>query len=280
MLCAATRCLIPTRSQCCVPQCLPHCQLVRQACGVAEELRQTVPSGSLESAPAGRLEQPAPAPLQALRRLYARQCSSDWHLGALEAGLAASLGGDAAGCLQLSLYDLARVMNTFEHARWQPSELCLQHAAQWLTARVAAGTWHDCEMESPAWCSRVVARAWALFAVWRACDTDEGADSVACRALPGVALALQGYMTACGDARRTALEDVRRGIATQLNKLDSREALARAKRGTGSLWDVHCTLAALRCFRDGGMCAAWARASGAAPGSCDRGRLLAVLFCV
>ena len=95
-------------------QCLPHRLLVRQACGVAEELRPTVQPGSVESAAGGEHEQPAPAALQALRRLYARQSSSDEHLGALEAGLAASLGDGAAGSSLLSLDDLARVLSAFE----------------------------------------------------------------------------------------------------------------------------------------------------------------------
>lgn len=197
-----------------------------------------------------------PAALQALRRLYASKCSSDADMEALEAGLAASLGDGAAGSSPLSLYDLVRVLSAFELGEWQPSALCLQRAAQWLTARVAAGTWHACERRNPAWCTACIARAWARFAVWRACDTGAGADSVECRTLPGVVGALQGYTAACGDARRAVLEDVRRGIAFELSTLDSVEALARAKRGTGSLWGVHCTLTALRRLRDGCTCAA------------------------
>ena len=255
-LCAATCCLNPVRSQCCVPQRLPHRLLVCQACGVAEELRPTVPPGSAESAAAGGHEQPAPAALQALRRLYARQCSSDEHMGALEAGLAASLGEAAAGSSPLSLDDLARVLSAFEYAGWQPSAMCLQRAAQWLTARAAAGTWRASEIGSPA-CSARIARAWASFAVWRACESDRGADSVACCTLPGVAGALQGYLAACGDAQghRPALEDIQRGIATALKNLDSVKAVARAKCGTGGVWDWVCTIAALQSFY-GDTCAA------------------------
>ena len=134
--------------------------------------------------------------------------------------------------------------------------MCLQSAAQWLTARAAAGTWHAREINNPA-CSARIARAWASFAVWRACEGDRGADSVACCTLPGVADALQGYVAACGDAQghRPALEDVQRGIATVLKNLDSVKAVARAKRGTGGVWDWVCTIAALQCFY-GDTCAA------------------------
>ena len=244
------------RCQSCVARCLPHRMLVRQACGVADELRQVVPAESLESAAAGGQEQPVPAALLALRRLYARKCSSDADLEALEAGLAASLGAGAASSSPLSLYDLARVLNAFELAEWQPSALCLQRAAQWLTAPRAAGTWHARERTTPAWCLTCIARAWGRFAVWRACDTDAGADSVECRTLPAVVGALQGCTTACAAARRAVLEDVQRGIASELATLDSADALACAKRGMGSMWGLRCTLAALQRFRDGCMCAA------------------------
>ena len=239
-----------------MPQRLPQRLLVRQACGVAEELRPTVLSGSVESAAADWHEQPAPAALQALRRLYARQGSSGEHLGALQAGLVASLGDAAAGSSPLSLDDLARVLSAFRYAKCQPSALCLQRAAQWLTARAAAGPWHARELESPA-CSARIARAWAVFAVWRACDSDAGADSVACRTLLAVAGALQGFLAACGDGQgqRPALEDVQRGIAMVLKNLDSVKAVARAKRGTGGAWNLICTTAALRRFY-GNTCAA------------------------
>lgn len=237
-------------------RCLAHRLLARQAHGLAEEPQQAAPPGDLGSAAAGGQEQPVPAALQALRRLLTRKCSSDADLAALEAGLAAALGADAAGSSPLSLYDLARVLGAFAAAEWQPSALCLQRTAQWLTARVAAGAWQACERTNPAWCSACIARAWARFAVWRACDLDAGAHSVERRTLPGVVGALQDYLAACGDPRRAVFEDVRRGISLALLTLDSVEALARAKRGTGSLWGVHCTVAALRRFRDGCMCAA------------------------
>ena len=241
------------------PRCVPHRLLVRQVDGLAEEPQLAAPPGDLGSAASGGHEPPAPTPAQALRRLYTRQCSSDADLAALEAGLAAALGDDAAGSSPLSLYDLARVLGAFALAEWQPSALCLQRTAQWLTARAVAGAWLACERNRPAWCTYGITRAWARFAVWAACDTGAGADSVECRTLPGVADALQGYLDACGGARMAALEDVQRGIALELLTLDSVDALARAKRGTGSLWGVHCTFAALRRFHDGRMCAAHQR---------------------
>lgn len=75
--------------------------------------------------------------------------------------------------------------------------------------------------------------------------------------LPAVAGARQGYLAACGDVQgqRPALEDVQRGIVTALKNLDSVKAVARAKRGTGGVWDMVCTIAALRRFH-GDTCAA------------------------
>ena len=137
----------------------------------------------------------------------------------------------------LPIWKVAKALLVMRETGWQPQALCQERVAAWVLQCAALGDFGISE-DYAAWCVTTLLQCWVALA--------QAPGSVAARTLPAVVEALQLRYPACGAGGDGAREIAGHAVLGQLRALRSAAALEHALSCTGDLWDVFCTIAALR----------------------------------
>ena len=165
------------------------------------------------------------------------------HLAELEVELAALLRTHNP---PLPMWKIAKALLVMQLTGWQPQALCQERVAAWVLQCAAVGNFGITE-DHASWCVTTLLHCWVALA--------QQPGSVAARTLPSVVEALQLRYPACGAGGDGAREIAGHAVLAQLRVLRSASALEHALSCTGALWDVFCTIAALRSAASTAPCA-------------------------